>query len=71
MAERLIKQIPLKFDKHNKIPIIVGGLAFSDYLCSEPKNYLSLKGQEIILMQKVSFQDIIKLIDFSISRNEK
>ena len=59
MAERLIKQIPLKFDKHNKIPIIVGGLAFSDYLCSEPKNYLSLKGQEIILMQKVSFQDII------------
>lgn len=71
MAERLIKQNLLKFDKHNKILIIVGGLAFSDYLGIEPKNYLSLKGQEIILMQKASFQEIIKLINFSISRNEK
>lgn len=71
VAERLIKQILLKFDKNNKIPIIVGGLAFSDYLGIKPENYLSLKGQEIILMQKASFQEIIKLIDFSISRNEK
>jgi methanogenic corrinoid protein MtbC1 len=72
-AERLIKQIVLKFDndnnrnnKHNKIPIVVGGLAFSDY----PENYL--KEHEMVLMrQNASFEEIIKLIDFSTTKNNK
>lgn len=71
-AERLIKQIVLKFDnednqnnnKHNKIPIVVGGLAFSDY----PENYL--KEREMVLMMKnAPFDEIIKLIDFSTTKN--
>ena len=69
-AERLIKQIVLRFDnddnqdnnKHNKIPIVVGGLAFSDY----PENYL--KDEMVLMMQNASFEEIIKLIDFSTAK---
>lgn len=69
-AERLIKQIVLRVDnddnqdnnKHNKIPIVVGGLAFSDY----PENYL--KDEMVLMMQNASFEEIIKLIDFSTAK---
>ena len=70
-AERLIKQIVLRFDnddnqdnnKHNKIPIVVGGLAFSDY----PENYLK-EDEMVLMMQNASFEEIIKLIDFSTAK---